>query len=132
MQSNTEVLEIHDEAKGAVVTARALATGQASADVYDCVILCTGFDDKSVLDSPIVGAQLKRRISKNEGANGYAISWDGPRDRMIFVQSENKKTHGLGDTNFVTAPGRNASILNSIAGEEIYKIDNDDRLVTLG
>ena len=51
---------------------------------------------------------------------------------MIFVQSQNKKTHGLGDTNFVTAAGRNASILNSIAGEEIYKIDNDDRLVTLG
>jgi lysine N6-hydroxylase len=132
MQSNTEVLEIRDEAKGAVVTARALATDQTSAEVYDCVILCTGFDDKSVLDSPIVGAQLKRRISKNAEPNGYAISWDGPRDRMIFVQSENKKTHGLGDTNFVTAPGRNASILNSIAGEEIYKIDNDDRLVTLG
>jgi lysine N6-hydroxylase len=131
MQSNTEVLEIRDEAKGAVVTARMLATGQTSADVYDCVILCTGFDDKSVLEAPIIGAQLKRRISKNEGPNGYAVSWDGPRDRMIFVQSENKKTHGLGDTNFVTAPGRNASILNSMAGEEIYKIDNDDRLVAL-
>jgi lysine/ornithine N-monooxygenase len=39
---------------------------------------------------------------------------------------------GAGPANFVTAPGRNASILNSIAGEEIYKIDNDDRLVTLG
>jgi lysine/ornithine N-monooxygenase len=50
---------------------------------------------------------------------------------MIFVQSENKKTHGIGDTNFVTAPARNASILNSIAGEEIYKIDCDDRLVAL-
>ena len=131
MQSNTEVLEIRDEAKGAVVTARALATGQTSAQVYDCVILCTGFDDKSVLDSPVVGSQLKRRINKNEGPDGYAISWDGPRDRMIFVQSENKKTHGIGDTNFVTAPARNASILNSIAGEEIYKIDYDDRLVAL-
>ena len=28
MQSNTEVLEVRDEAKGALVTARALATGQ--------------------------------------------------------------------------------------------------------
>jgi lysine N6-hydroxylase len=131
MQSNTEVLETRDEAKGAVVTVRALATGQTSAQVFDCVILCTGFDDKSVLDSSIVGSQLKRRISTNEGFDGYAVSWDGPRDRMIFVQSENKRTHGLGDLNFVTAPGRNASILNSIAGKEIYKIDNDDRLVAL-
>lgn len=51
---------------------------------------------------------------------------------MIFVQSQNKKTRGLGDVNFITAAGRNASILNSIAGEEIYKIDNEDRLVALG
>jgi lysine/ornithine N-monooxygenase len=94
--------------------------------------LCTGFDDKTVFESPIVGAELKRRISKNDAPNGYAIAWDGPDDRMIFVQSQNKNTHGLGDTNFVTAPGRNACILNSIAGEEIYKIDNDDRLVALG
>jgi lysine N6-hydroxylase len=132
MQSNTEVLEIRDEAKGALVTARALATGQTITDVYDCAILCTGFDDKDVLDSAIIGAQLRRRISNNDNHNGYAISWDGPRDRMIFVQSENKETHGLGDASFVTAPGRNASILNLIAGAEIYKIDNDDRLVALG
>ena len=32
MQSNTEVLEVRDEAKGALVTARALATGQTSTD----------------------------------------------------------------------------------------------------
>ena len=132
MQSNTEVLEIRDEAKGALVTVRALATGQTSADVYDCAILCTGFDDKTVFESSIVGTELKRRISKDEAPNGYAIAWDGPDDRMIFVQSQNKKTRGLGDVNFITAAGRNASILNSIAGEEIYKIDNEDRLVALG
>jgi lysine N6-hydroxylase len=131
MQPNTEVLEIQDEAKGAIVTARALSTGQTSVDVYDCVILCTGLNDETVFDSPIIGAQLKCRISKNEEPNGYAIAWDGPHDRMIFVQSQNKKTHGLGDADFVTAPGRNASILNSITGKEIYRIDNDDRLVEL-
>jgi lysine N6-hydroxylase len=131
MQPNIEVLEINDEEKGASVTARALSTGQTSVDVYDCVIWCTGFDDKTVFDSPIVGAQLKRRISKNEEPNGYAIAWDGPQDRMIFVQSQNKKTHGLGDTDFVTAPARNAFILNSITGKEIYRIDDNDTLVAL-
>ena len=132
MQSNTEVLEVRDEAKGAIVTARALATSQTSTDVYDCAISCTGFDDKTILESSMIGAELRRRISKNEAPDGYAIAWDGPPDRMIFVQSQNRDTHGLGDVNFITAPARNASILNSIAGEEIYKIDNDDRLVALG
>ena len=92
MQSNTEVLEIRDEVNGALVTVRALATGQTSKAVYDCAILCTGFDDKAILDSAIIGAQLKRRISNNEAPNGYAIAWDGPPDRMIFVQSQNRDT----------------------------------------
>ena len=59
------------------------------------------------------------------------MTWDGPPDRMIFVQSQNKITHGLGDASFVTAAGRNAAILNSIAGREIYKIDESDLLVAL-
>jgi lysine N6-hydroxylase len=131
MQSNTEVLEIRDEANGALVTALALATGQTNTAVYDCAILCTGFDDKYILESPIIGGELRRRINNNEAPDGYAIAWDGPPDRMIFVQSQNRDSHGLGDINFITAPGRNASILNSIAGKEIYKIDDDDRLVAL-
>jgi len=131
VQANTEVLEIRDEAKGAMVTARSLPTGQTSVDVFDCVILCTGLDDETVFHSPIIGAQLKGRIGKDDESNGYAIAWDGPPDRMIFVQSQNKITHGLGDANFVTAPARNACILNSITGKEIYRVDDDDRLVAL-
>jgi lysine/ornithine N-monooxygenase len=131
VQANTEVLEIRDEAKGAMVTARSLPTGQTSVDVFDCVILCTGLDDETVFHSPIIGAQLKGRIGKDDESNGYAIAWDGPPDRMIFVQSQNKITHGLGDANFVTAPARNACILNSITGKEIYRVDDDDRIVAL-
>ncbi len=80
---------------------------------------------------PWLTPELKSRISENETRDGYAMAWDGPDDRMIFIQSQNKKTHGLGDASFVTAPGRNASILNSVAGKEIYRIDHSDRLVAL-
>ena len=131
LQANTEILEIKDEAEAAMVSTRGQSRGQTSKDAFDCVILCTGFEDKSVLDSDMIGAQLKRRISKNESSNGYAIAWDGPADRRIFLQSQNTKTHGLGDTNFITAPGRNASILNAIAGKEIYQIGANDMLVEL-
>jgi lysine N6-hydroxylase len=131
VKANTEVLEIVEDAKGVSVNVRALPAGETCVDAYDCVILCTGLDDETVLDSPIIGPQLKCRISKNEALDGYAIAWDGPSDRMIFIQSQNKKTHGLGDASFVTAPGRNASILNSITGKEVYRIDHSDRLVAL-
>ena len=130
MQANTEILEIKDEAEAAMVSTRGQSTGQTSQDAFDCVILCTGFD-KSVLDSVLIGPQLRRRLSKSEKRNGYAIAWDGPADRRIFLQSQNTKTHGLGDTNFITAPGRNASILNAIAGKEIYQIVANDMLVAL-
>lgn len=131
LQANTEVLEIVEDEEGTSVTVRALPSGQTGVEAYDCVILCTGLENETVLDSPLLGPQLKRRISENEATDGYAIAWDGPEDRMIFIQSQNKKTHGLGDASFVTAPGRNASILNSITGKEVYRIDHSDRLVAL-
>ena len=131
VQANTEVAETHEEPAGVSVTIHIVSTGKTEVVVYDCVILCTGLDDETILESSIIGPELRRRLHKNQDRDGYAVSWDGPPDRMIFVQSQNKATHGLGDTSFVTAPGRNAAILNSIAGREIYKIDENDLLVAL-
>ena len=131
VQANTEVVETREEAAGVSVTAQIVSTGMTDVVVYDCVILCTGLDDETILDSSIIGPELRRRLQKNQDRDGYAVTWDGPPDRMIFVQSQNKVTHGLGDSSFITAPGRNAAILNSIAGREIYKIDESDLLVAL-
>jgi lysine N6-hydroxylase len=131
VQANTEVVETREEPAGVSVTIHIVSTGKTDVVVYDCVILCTGLDDETILESSIIGPELRRRLHKNQDRDGYAVTWDGPPDRMIFVQSQNKVTHGLGDTSFVTAAGRNATILNSIAGREIYKIDESDLLVDL-
>ena len=131
VQANTEVVEAREERAGVSVTTRIVSTGKTDVVVYDCVILCTGLDDGTILESSIIGPELRRRLHKNQDRDGYAVIWDGPPDRMIFVQSQNKITHGLGDTSFVTAAGRNAAILNSIAAREVYKIDESDLLVAL-
>lgn len=131
VQANTEVLEAREEPGGVSVKARIVSTGKTDVVIYDCVILCTGLDDESILESSVIGPELKRRLQRNQDQDGYAVTWDGPPDRMIFVQSQNKDTHGLGDGSFVTAPGRNAAILNSIVGREIYNIDESDLLVAL-
>ena len=131
VQANTEVVETREDPTGVSVTARIASTGKTNVAVYDCVILCTGLDDETILESSIIGPELRRRLHKIQDRDGYAVTWDGPPDRMIFVQSQNKATHGLGDASFVTAAGRNAAILNSIAGREIYKIDESDLLVAL-
>jgi lysine N6-hydroxylase len=131
VQANAEIVETREEPTGVTVTAHIVSTGKTDVVVYDCVILCTGLDDQTILDSSIIGPELRRRLHENQNRDGYAVSWDGPPDRMIFVQSQNKVTHGLGDSSFVTAAGRNAAILNSIADREIYKIDESDLLVAL-
>ena len=131
VQANTDVLETREEKASVSVTAHIASTGKTKVVVYDCVILCTGLDDETILESSIIGPELRRRLQKNQNQDGYAVTWDGPHDRMIFVQSQNKETHGLGDASFITAAGRNAAILNSIAGREIYKIDESDLLVDL-
>jgi hypothetical protein len=43
-----------------------------------------------VFDSLMIGPQLKSRIGRRDDRLDYAVPWDGPLDRMIFVQSENK------------------------------------------
>ena len=131
VQANTEVVETREAPAGVSVTAHIVSTGRTEVVVYDCVILCTGLDDETILESSIIGPELRRRLHKGQDRDGYAVFWDGPPDRMIFVQSQNKVTHGLGDASFVTAAGRNAAILNSIADREIYKIDESDLLVAL-
>ena len=131
LQANTAVVETREEPAGVSVATHIVSTGKTDIVVYDCVILCTGLDDETILESSIIGPELRRRLHKKQDRDGYAVTWDGPPNRMIFVQSQNKATHGLGDTSFVTAAGRNAAILNSIAGREIYTIDESDLLVAL-
>jgi lysine N6-hydroxylase len=131
VQANTEVLEARENSAGVSVKASIISTGKTDVVVYDCVILCTGLDDETILESSVIGPELKRRLEKNQDRDRYAVTWNGPSNRMIFVQSQNKDTHGLGDSSFVTAAGRNAAILNSITGREIYKIDESDLLVAL-
>jgi lysine/ornithine N-monooxygenase len=105
VQANTEVLEARDEPAGVSVKARIVSTGNTDVAVYDTVILCTGLDDETILESSAIGPELRRRLQKKQDRDGYAVTWDGPPDRMIFVQSQNKDTHGLGDASFVTAAG---------------------------
>ena len=131
MHPNTEVLEIRGEKDGAAVTARILATGDTSVEVYDLVILCTGFDDCSVFETAMIGDELKRRISTNENPCGYAIAWDGPQrpQDIPSIAEQKKPRHRRCEFYFCTRQER--VDLEFDSGKEIYKIDGDDKLVSL-
>ena len=50
VQANTEVVETREEPAGVSVTAHIVSTGKTDVVVYDCVILCTGLDDETILE----------------------------------------------------------------------------------
>jgi lysine/ornithine N-monooxygenase len=91
---NIEVLDIIDSPSGALMTARAMETETMISADYDCAILCTGFENESIFDSSIVGPELKSRVDTCSDRDRYAVKWDGPKDRMIFVQSQNRQLMG--------------------------------------
>ena len=50
LQANTEVVETREEPAGVSVTTHIVSTGKTDVVVYDCVILCTGLDDETILE----------------------------------------------------------------------------------
>ena len=74
VQANTELLEARDEPAGVSVKARIVSTGKTDVAVYDSVILCTGLDDETILESPVIGPELRRRLQKNQDRDGYAVT----------------------------------------------------------
>ena len=92
IQVNTEVVEIHDDGRDVVVRARTPTSGEAQAQTFDCVILCTGVDEESIFGSALIGPRLKARLNKNENQTGYVIAWDGPDDQSANSTGRSTKS----------------------------------------
>ena len=88
----------------------------------DVVVLCTGFD----YVPPVCLAPLADRIRRT--GDGYrvgrdfAIDWDGPADRRIYVQNAARHSHGIADPNLSLAAWRSAVIVNSVCGRPVYDV----------
>jgi lysine N6-hydroxylase len=88
----------------------------------DVVILCTGFD----YTPPACLAPLAHRIRRTDAgyrvADDFAIDWDGPADRRIYIQNAARHTHGIADPNLSLAAWRSAVIVNSVCGRPVYDV----------
>jgi lysine N6-hydroxylase len=88
----------------------------------DVVVLCTGF----AYAQPACLAPLAHRIRRTD--DGYrvgfdfAIDWDGPPDRRIYVQNAARHSHGIADPNLSLAAWRSAVIVNSVCGRPVYDV----------
>ncbi len=98
------------------------ATSVVNADI---IILCTGYrwqfpaylsgvSDKIVLENG--------HFAVNED---FSIEWDGPAQNKIYVQNAARHSHGVADPNLSLMAWRSATIINSIAGQDIYDLEGE-------
>jgi lysine N6-hydroxylase len=85
----------------------------------DIVILATGY--KTSL--PPYLSSIAKRIAWDDGfqvEEDFSIQWDGPPNCKIYVQGYARNQRGVADPNLGLIPWRNATIINSIMGAQLY------------
>lgn len=94
----------------------------------DAIILCTGFEPKA----PEALSPIKHLIPTDSLGRFYfnrdfSIKWEYERTHKIFAMNLSRHGHGISEPQTSLMPWRSATIINSLANKEIYKINNDKK-----
>lgn len=91
----------------------------------DVVILATGFRQQI----PEFLEPIRERVPIEEESfcvgTDYRVSWNGSDANRIYVQNGARKSHGVADSNLSLAAWRSATILNSLLGDELYRLRDE-------
>jgi lysine N6-hydroxylase len=82
----------------------------------DVVIWATGFVPASTDFLDPIKPRLEREGDEFKIDNNFAIQWDGPDDRNIFVQNATRGQRGLADPNLSLNAWRSQRILDRLRG----------------
>jgi lysine N6-hydroxylase len=82
----------------------------------DVVIWATGFAPAPTDFLDPIKARLEREGDEFKIDSSFAIQWDGPEDRNIFVQNAARGQRGLADPNFSLNAWRSQRILDRLLG----------------
>ncbi|MFD5146108.1 lysine N(6)-hydroxylase/L-ornithine N(5)-oxygenase family protein [Streptomyces sp. NPDC058401] len=96
----------------------------------DVVIFCTGYSSAAPAYLEPLRQRLLNRQGEFEVQGDYSLSWDGPPGLRVYVQNAAEATHGIADPNLSLASWRSARILNSVLGEDLYRLDRVTSTVT--
>lgn len=99
--------------------------GPAQTVEVDAVILATGFEFRlpPFLD-PLL-PRLEVRDGRFAVRRDFSIEWDGPAANRLYLQNGARHVRGVADPNLSLVAWRSARIINSLAGEEIYRLDEE-------
>ncbi len=91
----------------------------------DIIIFCTGYR----YNIPEFLAPLHNKLSTNTQGqlqinHDFSLQWNGPKNCKLYIQNGAKHSHGIADPNLSLMAWRSATIINSIAGKNIYSTEN--------
>jgi lysine N6-hydroxylase len=55
----------------------------------------------------------------------YSLRWKGMNGNRIYVLNRARYSHGVPDANLTLLPVRAATVINAMAGREIYRLVDD-------
>jgi lysine N6-hydroxylase len=120
---------------------RDVATGMVDGD--DVLLECATTEGKEEhrVRSVVVAAgresvpvpfddSLRERIEWDEDGelvldDDYAVRWDGPAAHRIYALNRARLSHGIPDANLTLLPVRAATVLNSMFGEDLFRVSDE-------
>jgi lysine N6-hydroxylase len=92
----------------------------------DIVVLCTGAEYRI---APYL-EPLSDRLTWEHGGyrtnEDFSIEWDGPKSLKIYIQNAARHCRGVADPNLSLMAWRSATIINSVVGESVYEINDNN------
>lgn len=90
--------------------------GVAESTELDAVVWATGFAPAPMDFLDPINARLESEGDEYKIDNSFAVQWDGPPDRNIFVQNAARGQRGLADPNLSLNAWRSQRILDRLRG----------------
>lgn len=115
------------------IRARHLDTGTAIGHTADLVIAATGYRARK----PEFLAPLRDRLHRDAAGrpvvgNNHALAADGPLTGRIFVANAEAHAVGVSAPNLDIGAVRNAKILNTVLGREVYRLPKHTAFTSFG
>jgi lysine N6-hydroxylase len=121
-----ELTNMSQAANGWSLTLRDAISDRRETINADIVVLCTGAEYRI---SPYLEPLSDRLIWENGGFRtneDFSIEWDGPKSLKIYVQNAARHCRGVADPNLSLMAWRSGTIINSLAGENVYDINDNN------
>lgn len=118
-----ELIDVTRRGEGWLLTFEHLQRQMRETVEADIVVLCTGYTYGMPACLDAVAERIERRENGYVVNPDYSIRWAGPAGCRIFVQNAAKHQRGISDPNLGLIPWRSAQIINSVAGCQLYDVD---------